>query len=508
MRLTSVGDFDTYSGMARTDQPHKLAFDDFVALSTDFSKPINEKHRDLDYSRPETRAAWNGSKVKIPIWCNTCSEFFWQLPANHMALGHGCPPCGRNLRTQKKTKKDPVGDFKAKHGDAYDYSRINYVNVHTPVEIICPQHGSFWQKPNAHLSGNGCPECWETRRRAFGRARNQEYCETFVERAARIHKGAYSVLKAPAGAHDIAVLNCPAHGPFEQKAYSHTAGHGCPSCGVHTSYEQEAIAQMIEGLGLTVERDNRLVLGGHHIDVWVPEKNIGIEYHGSYWHTYDRAGNKHRKKWELAQAAGVRLIQVFDFEWLGRREACENRIKALMGFGESVGARECELREVPRGEALAFFERTHTQGGGSNPKVAYGLYKDGALLACMAFGPHRWAKPGAEGPELYRYASVGRVQGGFSKLLKAYITAHNPATIVSYCDLRWGDGRTYAGAGFEFSHLTVPDSWYTDGNNRISRQLLQRPPDGMTQTQWADKNGWKLVKGVGSQCWVWRSEHG
>lgn len=92
--------------MARTDQPHKLTFEAFVQKASDMSNPINAKHWSTDYSRPESRAAWNGSKVKIPLWCNHHHEFYVQQPANHMN-GQGCPKCGVELRTEKKRKPKP-----------------------------------------------------------------------------------------------------------------------------------------------------------------------------------------------------------------------------------------------------------------------------------------------------------------------------------------------------------------------------------------------------------------
>jgi very-short-patch-repair endonuclease len=46
-----------------------------------------------------------------------------------------------------------------KHGDKYDYSNVKYIGVYDPVEIICPIHGSFYQRPNYHLNGHGCQKC-------------------------------------------------------------------------------------------------------------------------------------------------------------------------------------------------------------------------------------------------------------------------------------------------------------------------------------------------------------
>lgn len=46
------------------------------------------------------------------------------------------------------------------HGDKYDYSKVVYVNNNTKVEIVCKEHGSFWQLPRTHIfSKCGCPKC-------------------------------------------------------------------------------------------------------------------------------------------------------------------------------------------------------------------------------------------------------------------------------------------------------------------------------------------------------------
>lgn len=45
------------------------------------------------------------------------------------------------------------------HGNKYDYSKVDYVMNKKRVCIICPIHGPFWQRPNDHLSGCGCPYC-------------------------------------------------------------------------------------------------------------------------------------------------------------------------------------------------------------------------------------------------------------------------------------------------------------------------------------------------------------
>lgn len=482
--------------MSRTDQPHKLTFEAFVSKCTTDGNP---RHRDLDYGRPETAAAWNGSKSKIPIWCTVHTEFFTQQAANHMN-GQGCPKCGKDVYKAKRRKEDPIADFRRVHGDAYDYSRVVYENVQTQVEIVCPAHGSFRQKPNAHIAGQGCPQCWENRRKAFGRSKTEDYKATFAERAARVHGGAYAILSLPENSHDTVRLNCPKHGDFEQKAFSHLDGHGCYQCGQNTNHAQLEVAAFIESLGVRIEHEDRQVLSGLHIDIWAPDLRIGVEYHGSFWHTEDRVGDKHREKYRRAAAAGVRLVQVFDFEWMGHRSAVENRLRSLFGAGEAIQARKCDLREVSRADAMRFFREFHTQGPGQNPIEAYGLYEGDRLVACMSFGMARF---GRKGWELLRFASLGRVQGGFSRLLAAFRKMHGGEPIVSYCDLRWGNGDVYEKAGFALDGVTAPDYWYVDQRGRrVSRFSVQQRPDGYSEREWIEEQGFKKVLGVGHQRWV------
>ncbi len=43
-----------------------------------------------------------------------------------------------------------VDKCKVIHNDFYDYSLVNYVSYNKPVDIICPIHGVFSQKPTDH----------------------------------------------------------------------------------------------------------------------------------------------------------------------------------------------------------------------------------------------------------------------------------------------------------------------------------------------------------------------
>ena len=95
-----------------------------------------------------------GLHNKVIITCPIHGDF--KQEANEHLRGHGCPKCGG---TKKLTTDECIKKFKILHGEQYIYNKVEYQNSCTKVCIICPEHGEFWQTPNSHLLGCGCPKC-------------------------------------------------------------------------------------------------------------------------------------------------------------------------------------------------------------------------------------------------------------------------------------------------------------------------------------------------------------
>ena len=117
----------------------------------EFIKRSNEAHSiKYDYSKVE----FGNSTEKVCIICPEHGEF-WQTLGYHMRGGN-CPKCVGGARL---TKEYFIEKSKEVHKNKYDYSKVDYKNYTTKVCIVCPEHGEFWQTPNAHLFGAGCPVC-------------------------------------------------------------------------------------------------------------------------------------------------------------------------------------------------------------------------------------------------------------------------------------------------------------------------------------------------------------
>ena len=177
-----------------------------------------------DYSKVE----YVRSNQKVCIVCPIHGEF-WQRPNSHL-MGKGCDRCAdeRNGRKKRLTTESFIEKARAKHGNKYDYSKVEYVRSNQKVCIVCPTHGEFWQYAESHLAGRGCDRCADT---ANGLKKRITMSE-FLERARKVHGNKYDYSKVQYTNADAKVLIiCPEHGEFWQTPSHHlNRGDGCPVC--------------------------------------------------------------------------------------------------------------------------------------------------------------------------------------------------------------------------------------------------------------------------------------
>lgn len=123
-----------------------------------FLEDARQAHGDrYDYSQVEYINALSNVTIICPI-----HGTFSQKPANHIR-DVGCPKCGDKSTADKRrrTTEDFIKEAREVHGEKYGYSRVEYKSSHEKIEIVCEEHGSFWQSPVNHVRGNkaGCPGC-------------------------------------------------------------------------------------------------------------------------------------------------------------------------------------------------------------------------------------------------------------------------------------------------------------------------------------------------------------
>ena len=303
----------------------------------EFIKEATEKHKGkYDYSKVE----YVNNKTKVCIICSNPEHGeFWQSPSVHLRSG-GCPKCGQIVRNDSKRLSllEFIKKSRKVHGDKYDYSKVEYVNAHTKVCIICPEHGKFEQKASAHLSGYGCPKCghktpliedfvkkskrkhgnkydyskavyvdWKTKVciicpehgefwQKLNDHTNGQGCPTcaheangerkrlskeeFIKKAREVHGDKYDYSKVEyVGTFKKVCIICPEHGEFLQKPTYHIQGQGCPKCNL--SHLERSVMNYLDDVGITYEYQKRFDwLGLQSLDFYLPDYNVGVECQG------------------------------------------------------------------------------------------------------------------------------------------------------------------------------------------------------------------------------------
>ena len=194
-----------------------------------FADRGRQKHGDrYNYSRVD----YVDNSTKVTIICKTHGEFL-QSPAKHMS-GQGCRCCGDQVRgvSRSGTTEKFIERARQKHGDLYDYSAVRYIDSDTKVEIICRDHGSFWQVSYVHLAGAGCRKCSTAKNSAARNFTNEQ----FIEKSRSVHgdKYDYSLVSYVNNSTNVKII-CPDHGEFLQNPNGHMRGGGCSKCAANNT---------------------------------------------------------------------------------------------------------------------------------------------------------------------------------------------------------------------------------------------------------------------------------
>lgn len=221
-----------------------------------------------------------GSKLKVIIICTIHGKFM-QAPNQHLS-GNRCPYCYGNYR---RTTDQFISKAKEIHGDKYDYSTTQYHTNVTNIEIKCHIHGIFLQLPSVHLNGSGCPTC-------VGKFRYDN--ESFISKANVIHNGKYdySLIKYTNSVSRV-IIRCSKHGEFNQRAYRHLQGQGCPSCvNISESVVHDYIKSILPDKEIIHDKPWEPMCPKRP-DIRIPDMKLIIEYDGEYHFRNDRFSDGH-----------------------------------------------------------------------------------------------------------------------------------------------------------------------------------------------------------------------
>lgn len=253
----------------------------------------------------------------------------------------------------------------------------------------------------------------------------------------------------------------------------------------------------------------------YELDIYIPDKKVAIEINGIYWHSTNAGTDKnyHINKTNVANKLGIRLIHIFQDQWISKNDICKSIIKSALGICDTkIYARNCEFKQVSRIQEREFLNNNHIQGFISSTQC-YGLYYKDELVQLVSFRKSRFEK---DEIELVRQCSkLGHsVVGGFSKLMVDSKIEH----CISYVDRSLFTGQSYYKIGFSKICETPPSYYYFNSSdiftrlNRINFQkhklskLLKNFDNSKTEIENMLDNGYLQVYDCGTYKVRWDKE--
>lgn len=230
--------------------------------------------------------------------------------------------------------------------------------------------------------------------------------------------------------------------------------------------EQEVFEYLKTIIDSEIIQGNKSILNGKEIDIFIKNKMVAIEYCGLYWHSNKFRNNTyHKEKFIECQKQGIRLITIFEDEWIKNKDLVKSKLAHILNTNNSerIFARKCTIKTVSNKDKTDFLNEYHIQGDGIS-SINIGLYFKNELVSCMSF---KQRKKGVF--ELDRYASKYVVVGGFNKLLNFFKVNNSWEELITFADLRWHTGNVYEKSGFILDKILKPDYSYIINNKRIHK---------------------------------------
>ena len=178
----------------------------------------------------------NRTRIYIQYKCFSCGEIT-EVALSNFKKNKPCPKCRRHLAAKERFFKVA----KEKFGDAFDLSKVNFVDSSTKVEVRCIKHDhTYWINPTSFIAKSyekhqlphkgGCKYCAIEASKEYLRKPISHYLNKLKEKFPH-----FKVISHGEGTSNTEriTLECPNHGIFTTtlaKIMSNRTVYLCPQC--------------------------------------------------------------------------------------------------------------------------------------------------------------------------------------------------------------------------------------------------------------------------------------
>ncbi|MCQ2210830.1 MAG: DUF559 domain-containing protein [Paludibacteraceae bacterium] len=211
--------------------------------------------------------------------------------------------------------------------------------------------------------------------------------------------------------------------------------HLCPNCytsNIGSKVEKYLLNEIHNFYDGEILENDRTILEGKELDIYIPEFKLAIEVNGMFWHKEDK--DRHIDKTTACENKGIHLLHFWDYEVTEKQDIVIDKIKSCMGKNNVLFGRKCTINEIDNKTYKSFVNENHMQGY-VQAKHKYGLFYKDELVAIGSFGKSRYTNE----YELLRYCSKHGISilGGMKKLVSNFKKSQGIECVVSYADRRF-----------------------------------------------------------------------
>jgi hypothetical protein len=416
----------------------------------------------------------------------------WNVKPSNFLNGTRCPYC-----SNRKTQEQFEDELKVLYNN--DYSVIGkYIDSNTKIRIKHNICGHEYETTPINILGTSnrkgrqCPYCFGTPKKTT---------EDFKEEVKALVGNDYKVLgEYIDNKHNILMKHIECGHEWNVRPNNFLSlNTRCPLCN-SPKKEIEVYNFLLQYFSEDeILRNDYTLLKNLEIDFYIPSKKFAIEFDGLYWHSdkfKDR--NYHINKTEELNKLGIRLIHIFEDEWITKKDIVKSKILHILGLNKNpkIYARKCTIKEIDVKSKNQFLNKNHIQGS-DNSNIKLGMFYKSELVAVMTFAKSRMGiGHNTKNNDLYeisRFASDINyiIIGGFSKILSYFNMKYNYTSLITYADLRWSslDNNLYEKNNFVLKFKNKPNYWYCNKTERFHRfsfrkdKIKERFPDVYDSTK-------------------------
>lgn len=190
----------------------------------------------------------------------------------------------------------------------------HYINSRTKVTLECDNGHVYKVHANSFSRGIRCSVCSN---------KSKDHAEkSFIK---LVRESGYTIKSEYKRALSKVELCCDKGHKFYKRPNDFNNGQRCPLC--QGSSGQRMLQEMLyEFIDEEMLYNDRTTLGGLELDIFLPKRNIGIEYHGDYWHSIPEMKERDERKRKLCRDNGIKLMEVWESDFKKNPHDCVKTI--------------------------------------------------------------------------------------------------------------------------------------------------------------------------------------